>query len=306
MTSVSNDPYGSAPAPSGAGSSGGSGDGSGRADVAKQEGAHVKDEATGAVRDVAGTAKEQAGNVAGDVRDQARRLTEQTQGQLHDQARTQRDRAVNNLRSVSGDLHSMADKADEAEETGSGLGAKVSRQGAQYAGQLADYLDGREPGELLDDVRSFARRRPGAFLLGAAVAGVLAGRLSRSVIDIRRQDDSGSSNGSSNGAYGAYDAPSGARTYPAGGYQTDGPVSQSYSSEPGGYPAQTNPAGFAEPYPAEPGYPAGQAYPADQGQGYSAGQGQGYPAEPGFPTDPADDPTGQSGTTGGYPTQGGR
>ena len=258
MTSVSNDPYGSAPAPSGAGSSGGSGDGSGRADVAKQEGAHVKDEATGAVRDVAGTAKEQAGNVAGDVRDQARRLTQQTQGQLHDQARSQRDRAVQNLRSVSDDLHSMAGKADEAEETGSGLGAKVSRQGAQYAGQLADYLDGREPGELLDDVRSFARRRPGTFLLGAAVAGVIAGRLSRSVVDLHRKDDSGSSNGST--PYGAYDAPSGARTYPA---------------------------------------QQGQTYPADQRQG--------YPAGPGFATDPANDPTGQSGTTGGtYPSQGGR
>ena len=293
MTSVSNDPYGSASAPSGAGSSGSSGDGQGRADVAKQEGAHVKDEATGAVRDVAGTAKEQAGNVVGAVRDQASRLSRQTQGQLHDQARSQRDRAVQNLRSVSDDLHSMANKADEAEETGSGLGAKVSRQGAQYAGQLADYLDGREPGELLDDVRSLARRRPGAFLLGAAVAGVLAGRLSRSVIDIHRNVDSGSSNGSSDGststAYGAYDAPSGASTYPAGGYQTGGPVSQSYSSEPGVYPAETNPAGFAEPYPAQPGYPE-----------------SGYPAEPGFPTDPANDPTGQSGTTGGYPTQGGR
>lgn len=274
MTSVSNDPFGSASAPSGAGSSGSSGDGQGRADVAKQEGAHVKDEASGAVRDVAGTAKEQAGNVVGDVRDQAQRLGQQTQSQLHDQARTQRDRAVGSLRSVSDDLHSMADKADEAEETGSGLGAKVSRQGAQYAGQLADYLDGREPGELFDDVRSLARRRPGAFLLGAAIAGVVAGRLSRSAIDVHRDNDSDSGSGSSSyggsSSAGAYDVPSGSSTYPSGDYQTGAPVSQSYASEPGVYPAEPA-AGFSESYPTEP---------------------------PAYPADP---------TTGGtYPTQGGR
>ena len=296
MTSVSNDPQGSASAPSGAGPAGTSGNGQGRADMARQEGAHVKDEATGAVRDVAGTAKEQAGNVAGDVRDQARRLSRQTQDQLHDQARGQRDRAVSNLRSVSDDLHSMADKADEAEETGSGLGAKVSRQGARYAGQVADYLDGREPGELLDDVRSLARRRPGAFLLGAAIAGVVAGRLSRSIIDIKR-DDSDSSNGS---AYGAYDRPS--------GYQSGGPVSQSYATEPGVYPA------------GQGGYPTETSgYPTEPGS-YSAeppvsGVGETYPVEPpvtgspDYPTDPTGTsvyPTDPPTTGGTYPTQGGR
>ena len=301
MTSVSNDPQGSASAPSGAGPAGTSGNGQGRADMARQEGAHVKDEATGAVRDVAGTAKEQAGNVAGDVRDQARRLSRQTQDQLHDQARGQRDRAVSNLRSVSDDLHSMADKADEAEETGSGLGAKVSRQGARYAGQVADYLDGREPGELLDDVRSLARRRPGAFLLGAAIAGVVAGRLSRSIIDIKR-DDSDSSDGSAYGAYGGgYDAPSGASSYPAGGYQTGGTVSQSYASEPGVYPAGQG------GYPSEPG-----SYSAEPP---ASGVGETYPVEPPVTgsTDYPTDPTGTSAyptdppTTGGtYPTQGGR
>jgi hypothetical protein len=44
---------------------------------------------------------------------------------------------------------------------------------------MASHLDGKEPSELLDDVRQFARRRPGTFLLGALAAGVVVGRLTR-------------------------------------------------------------------------------------------------------------------------------
>ena len=46
---------------------------------------------------------------------------------------------------------------------------------------FAGKLQNREPAELLDEVRSFARRKPGLFLLGAAAAGVVAGRLTRGV-----------------------------------------------------------------------------------------------------------------------------
>jgi len=42
-------------------------------------------------------------------------------------------------------------------------------------------LQNREPADLLEEVRSFARRKPGLFLLGAAAAGVLAGRLTSGV-----------------------------------------------------------------------------------------------------------------------------
>jgi hypothetical protein len=51
------------------------------------------------------------------------------------------------------------------------------------ARQVGARLDGREPQELLDDVRGFARRRPGTFLLGSLAAGVLVGRLLRGAKD---------------------------------------------------------------------------------------------------------------------------
>jgi hypothetical protein len=55
-------------------------------------------------------------------------------------------------------------------------------------------LQNREPAQLLDDVRSFARRKPGLFLLGAAAAGVLAGRLT-SGVKAAHSDTSPSTNG---------------------------------------------------------------------------------------------------------------
>ena len=47
--------------------------------------------------------------------------------------------------------------------------------------RLADSLENRRPEELLDDVKRFARQRPGVFVLGALGAGFLAGRVLRNV-----------------------------------------------------------------------------------------------------------------------------
>ena len=44
---------------------------------------------------------------------------------------------------------------------------------------VADYLGNKNPMELVQELRSFASRRPGAFLLGALGAGLLTGRLVR-------------------------------------------------------------------------------------------------------------------------------
>jgi hypothetical protein len=156
---------------------------SGTAQSARQEAERVGDTAGSAARDVASTTKEQGERVASDIRQQARRLTDETRGQVTEQAMSQRDRVVDGLRSLSEELRTMAGRSGEA-----GLGSDAARQGADAAGRVADYLAKREPGQLLDEVRGVARRRPGAFLLGAAALGVLAGRLSRGMIDVRRED----------------------------------------------------------------------------------------------------------------------
>jgi hypothetical protein len=111
--------------------------------------------------------------------------------QLNEQTRTQRDRLTGTLRSLGDDLDKMAGQAD------TGLAGDLAREVAQRAHAVSQRLEGREPGELLDDVRRFARQRPGTFLLGALGAGVVAGRLLRGTKDgaAAAAADSGSTTG---------------------------------------------------------------------------------------------------------------
>ncbi|GGH95500.1 hypothetical protein GCM10007170_21170 [Arthrobacter liuii] len=60
-----------------------------------------------------------------------------------------------------------------------GMASDLVRQAAERTSSVASWLENREPGDLLNEVQRFARNRPGTFLLLAAGAGVLAGRLTR-------------------------------------------------------------------------------------------------------------------------------
>jgi hypothetical protein len=69
--------------------------------------------------------------------------------------------------------------ADAPEQQGVASG--LIREAATRSESMASWLENRNPGSLLDEVKSFARQRPGTFLLLAAGAGMLAGRLGRSL-----------------------------------------------------------------------------------------------------------------------------
>jgi hypothetical protein len=144
--------------------------------TAKEQASHVASDAAAAGGTVLGTAKEQAASVAGEVTTQAKDLFKQTQTELVEQAGTQQKRVASGLKSLSEELSSMAEKSE-----GGGVATDLVQQAAGRAGSVASWLDDRDPGSLLDEVKTFARTRPGTFIGLAAVAGVLAGRLTRSL-----------------------------------------------------------------------------------------------------------------------------
>lgn len=125
-------------------------------------------------RHVAGVAREEAGHLASEAKDQARGLLDDAMTQVNEQSHVQRDRLVDTLRSLSQELRSMADSSGQ-----SGMATSLTRQVADRADDLGNRIEGREVQDILEDVRGFARRRPGLFLAGAAAAGVVAGRLAR-------------------------------------------------------------------------------------------------------------------------------
>jgi len=135
--------------------------------------------------DLAGTAAEQGRRVAETARDEARDLYGQLRGQLSDQAHSQQKKASERLYGVRDELNRMADGSEQ-----NGPAAQLVRRTAGRMEQVAQWLQ-REPDALLDDVTSFARRRPGAFLAGAALLGVVAGRLSKNMIGGDSSDDNG-------------------------------------------------------------------------------------------------------------------
>lgn len=150
-------------------------------DVARDQAAAVGRSASEAGSQVAQTAADQARVVASETARQARDLFGEAGGQVRGQASVQQQNAARQLRGLAGELHEMVAKSGQ-----SGLATEVTQQAADRLHRSASWLEQREPADVLDAVRDFARRRPGTFLLGAAVAGLVAGRLTRGITDAAR------------------------------------------------------------------------------------------------------------------------
>ncbi|GGL90311.1 hypothetical protein GCM10010129_37750 [Streptomyces fumigatiscleroticus] len=138
-----------------------------------QHGAHVVREKG---QDVAGTARQGAEQVLRETADRGRDVYERFREQVSDEAGAQVRRLSAHVRHLAEELRHMSESA-KPESSAASLVHRVSEHGQQ----LADRLDRQGPGELLDDVRDLARRRPGVFLAGAALAGFAVSRLGRGV-----------------------------------------------------------------------------------------------------------------------------
>ena len=156
---------------------------------AKERAAEVKDTSVAAGQHVAGVAKDELHKVGSETKQQAKDLYRQTQSELADQAASQQKRVASGLRSIGDELGSMADSSQDQ-----GVASDLVHQAATRASGIADWLDQRDPGSLVEELKGFARRRPGTFITIAAVAGVVAGRLTRSVIaESKESSDDGAS-----------------------------------------------------------------------------------------------------------------
>ncbi|NQX34112.1 hypothetical protein [Herbiconiux sp. VKM Ac-2851] len=196
-------------------------------DTATAQAGQLKDTATTEAGHVAGVAKDEAARVAHEAGSQVRDLYQRTQSELKDQAGEQQQRAAAGLRSLGEELGRMASSQDSP-----GVASDLVGQAASRVGAVGDWLEGRDPGSLLDEVKSFARRKPGTFIAVAAVAGVLAGRLTRSLASGGSSDTSitttsSTSTGSSTGSAGS---------------TGDAPVATSFGAAETVAPATTTPA----------------------------------------------------------------
>jgi hypothetical protein len=152
--------------------------------VAKGQAKEVGQEGANAAQHVAQTAASEAKNVAQEAGTQAKNLVSGLGSDLKSQAGAQQQKATEGLRSISDELRAMADKSDNK------MVANLVQQASQRTGSVAGWLENREPADLLEDVKVFARRRPGAFLAIAAGAGLVVGRLTRGLAGAQKDEHS--------------------------------------------------------------------------------------------------------------------
>jgi hypothetical protein len=147
------------------------------AGTAKDQAGAVAGDAKQAAGEVLSTGKDEAANVVQEAKVQVRDLYEQGRTQFTEQAHAQKENAAKGARAFSDDLTALANGEGGSDNAASNL---VSQAATRVQG-VATWLENRDPSELLDDVRAFARRRPGAFILIAAATGLVGGRLIRAL-----------------------------------------------------------------------------------------------------------------------------
>jgi hypothetical protein len=134
--------------------------------------AQAAGQAAGEVKD---TAKEQVQRVGAEAKTQVRNVASEVRGKVSDQARSQNDKLVGGIRQMADHLDEMRGDRDESPAT------QVVSRVAESGRQLAGYLETKGPEGVLREVEDFARRRPGAFLASALVAGFVVARLGKGV-----------------------------------------------------------------------------------------------------------------------------
>lgn len=139
-----------------------------------------------AAADVAQTAAGAAQDVAAETASQARRLAGKTGQQLTEQAGVHKDAVAHELTSLADQLAAMTKDVEQ-----DGIAVEFAARARDRARDAARWLEARDPGDVLEELRTLGRQRPGAYLAGALAAGVLAGRLTRSAVAVHTEPSKG-------------------------------------------------------------------------------------------------------------------
>lgn len=157
------------------------------ADTARQQGRQVKSTAMEHSQQVAGEATDQAREVAGTARDQAAQITQEVTlhgRELVDETRQQvQQQAESQTQALAGALHRWGDETQaliDGRPEDAGTMVEYAQQWADKLHEVGEAIEMRGVDGLIEEVHDVARRRPGAFLVGAALIGFGGGRLIRS------------------------------------------------------------------------------------------------------------------------------
>ncbi len=156
-----------------------------RTDDAKRAASNVADVTKDKAADVKQSAATEARSVVDDAKDQAAGVLGTTRSELKDRAAEQTKTLSSTLQDIGQQLGGMADGSDDPKSQM----AQLAKAAADTLDQKAQQLDQGGFDGLVDDVKRFARNRPGAFVLGSVAAGFAIGRLAKHA-DLQQAKDS--------------------------------------------------------------------------------------------------------------------
>jgi hypothetical protein len=139
-----------------------------------------------ATKTVVGEATEQTKTVALEAKDQVQQMLSNTKTEVQAQADERARQAADHLRGVSTSITALLDgRPDEAGQVRGYLEHAQTRIDG-----FVDRIETGGPQGVIDDLSSFARRRPGVFLLAAGVAGFAIGRVARAGVAASHEQQS--------------------------------------------------------------------------------------------------------------------
>lgn len=104
----------------------------------------------------------------------AKQVTSKAVDRVHSELDARKGTAATQAKSVASSIQRAAGELDE----GAPAWLKSTfQQGADQIQRFADALDQKDSRQLMNEVQSFARERPGAFLAACAAAGFAAARI---------------------------------------------------------------------------------------------------------------------------------
>jgi ElaB/YqjD/DUF883 family membrane-anchored ribosome-binding protein len=139
------------------------------------------------VQEVGKQVQEKAGQAGEQIREKATHVAKQAQGQVKSTLESQKQKGVGELSGLAEAVRHTSQNLREQHKDGI---AQYAERAAEQMDRVVEFFDSRDVSDLLNEAEMFARRHPEAFIGGAFMLGLVAGRFLKSSGEARMDSSS--------------------------------------------------------------------------------------------------------------------